>query len=81
MKEKRKGHPRKTSKLDYQKLKSLCFQNGKHSLTVLKTKWVEASVDVCARTVGNRHREMGFSYRMAKRKPALRTAQKKKCLQ
>ena len=78
MKEKLKGHPRKASKLDYGILKSLCHQNGKHTSTVMKTKWVEAGVDVCSRTVRNRLREMGFSYRKAKRKPALTTAQKKK---
>ena len=81
MKEKLKGHPRKTSKLDYRKLKSLCLKNGKHTSTVMKTKWAEAGFDVCARTVRNRLREMGFSYRKAKRKPALTTAQKKKHLQ
>lgn len=47
----------------------------------MKTKWAEAGVDVCARTVRNRLRDMEFSYRKAKRKPALTTAQKKKRLQ
>ena len=42
---------------------------------------MEADVDVCDRTVRNRHREMGFSYRKNKKKLALKAAQKKKCLQ
>ena len=74
MKEKRRGHPRKTSKLDYRKLKSLCLKNGKHTSTVMKTKWAEAGVDVCARAVRNRLREMEFFYRKTKRKPSQKTA-------
>ena len=81
LKEKRKGHSKKTSKREDLKLKSFCFQNCKHTSTAMKTKWAEAGVDVYTRTVWNRLREMEFSYRKAKRKPALKTAQQKKHLQ
>lgn len=80
LKDKRKGRPRKTSKRDDRKLKSICLQNRKLTSTLMKTQWSEAGVDVCARTVRNRLSEMGFSYRKAKRKPGLTPAHKKKRL-
>ena len=77
LKEKLIGRPRKTSKRSDRKLKALCLQNHKHTSTVMKTKWTEAGINVCGKTVRNRLKEIEFSYR----KTDLTTAQKKKRLQ
>ena len=47
----------------------------------MKNKWAETGVNVCDRTVRNRLNEMRFTYRKAKRKPALTPKQKKTRLQ
>ncbi|KAL7380620.1 hypothetical protein ABVT39_020779 [Epinephelus coioides] len=47
----------------------------------MRNKWEETGVNVCDRTVRNRLKEMGFTYRKAKRKPSLTPKQKKTRLQ
>lgn len=81
LKGKRSGRPRKTSKRQDKNLKALCLEDRKRTTKQMKKKWEEAGVNVCERTVRNRLKEMGFSYRKAKRKPSLTPKQKRTRLQ
>uniref|UniRef100_A0A3Q0RED3 Transposase Tc1-like domain-containing protein n=1 Tax=Amphilophus citrinellus TaxID=61819 RepID=A0A3Q0RED3_AMPCI len=67
VKGKHTGRPRKTSKRQDRKLKAICLENRKFN--------------VCNRTVRNRLKEVGFTYRKAKRKPSLTPKQTKTRLQ
>uniref|UniRef100_A0A672Q5G6 Transposase Tc1-like domain-containing protein n=1 Tax=Sinocyclocheilus grahami TaxID=75366 RepID=A0A672Q5G6_SINGR len=53
----------------------------KCTMKQMKNKWLESGVNVCDRTVRNRLNKMGFTYRKAKRKPALTPKQKTTRLQ
>lgn len=77
VKGKRTGRPRKTSKRQDRKLKAICLENRKCTTKQMRNKWAESGVHVCDRTVRNRLKEMGFTYRKAKRKPSLTSKQKK----
>lgn len=81
VKVKRTGRPRKTSKRHDKQLKAICLENRRCTTRQMKKKWEEAGVKVCDRTVQNRLKEMGFSYRKAKRKPSLTLKQKRTRLQ
>uniref|UniRef100_A0A4W6BIB5 Transposase Tc1-like domain-containing protein n=1 Tax=Lates calcarifer TaxID=8187 RepID=A0A4W6BIB5_LATCA len=71
----------KTSKRQDRKLKAICLENRKCTAKQMRNKWEETGVNVCDRTVRNRLKEMGFTYRKAKRKPSLTPKQKKTRLQ
>uniref|UniRef100_A0A672G6V0 Transposase Tc1-like domain-containing protein n=1 Tax=Salarias fasciatus TaxID=181472 RepID=A0A672G6V0_SALFA len=77
VKVKRTGRPRKTSKRQDKQLKAIYLENRKCTTRQMKKKWEEAGVNVCDRTVQNGLKEMGFSYRKAKRKPSLMLKQKR----
>uniref|UniRef100_A0A672I151 Transposase Tc1-like domain-containing protein n=1 Tax=Salarias fasciatus TaxID=181472 RepID=A0A672I151_SALFA len=77
VKVRRTGRPRKTSKCQEKQLKAICLENRKCTKRQMKKKWEEAGVNVCGRTVQNRLKEMGFSYRKATRKPSLTLKQKR----
>ncbi len=47
----------------------------------MRNKWAETGVNICDRTVRNGLKEMGFTYRKAKRKPSVTPKQKKTRLQ
>uniref|UniRef100_A0A4W6EZN1 Transposase Tc1-like domain-containing protein n=1 Tax=Lates calcarifer TaxID=8187 RepID=A0A4W6EZN1_LATCA len=81
VKGKHTGRPRKTSKRQDRKLKAICLENRKCTAKQMRNKWEETGVNVCDRTVRNRLKEMGFTYRKAKRKPSLTPKQKKTRLQ
>uniref|UniRef100_A0A3Q2UHF8 Transposase Tc1-like domain-containing protein n=1 Tax=Fundulus heteroclitus TaxID=8078 RepID=A0A3Q2UHF8_FUNHE len=80
VKGKHTGRPRKTSQRQDRKLKAICLKNQKFT-TKQMYEWEETGVNVCDRTVRNRLKEMGFTYRKAKRKPSLTPKQKKTRLQ
>uniref|UniRef100_A0A672LFZ7 Transposase Tc1-like domain-containing protein n=1 Tax=Sinocyclocheilus grahami TaxID=75366 RepID=A0A672LFZ7_SINGR len=65
------GRPKKTSKRQDRKLKAICLEYRKCTTKQMKNTWAETGVNVCDRTVRNRLDEVGFTYRKAKRKPAL----------
>uniref|UniRef100_A0A3B3XAG8 Transposase Tc1-like domain-containing protein n=1 Tax=Poecilia mexicana TaxID=48701 RepID=A0A3B3XAG8_9TELE len=81
VKAKRTGRPRKTLKRQDKQLNFICLENQKSTTKQMKHIGEEAGVNVCDRTVRNRLKEMGFQYRKAKRKPALKTKQKRTRLQ
>uniref|UniRef100_A0A4W6BLW5 Transposase Tc1-like domain-containing protein n=1 Tax=Lates calcarifer TaxID=8187 RepID=A0A4W6BLW5_LATCA len=76
-----KQHGKVTSKRQDRKLKAICLENRKCTAKQMRNKWEETGVNVCDRTVRNRLKEMGFTYRKAKRKPSLTPKQKKTRLQ
>uniref|UniRef100_A0A672Y5E8 Transposase Tc1-like domain-containing protein n=1 Tax=Sphaeramia orbicularis TaxID=375764 RepID=A0A672Y5E8_9TELE len=81
VKGKHTGRPRKTSNRQDRKLKAICLENRKCTAKQMRNKWEEAGVNVCDRTVRNRLKEMGYTYRKTKRKPSLTPKQKKNRLQ
>uniref|UniRef100_A0A3B4YMY3 Transposase Tc1-like domain-containing protein n=1 Tax=Seriola lalandi dorsalis TaxID=1841481 RepID=A0A3B4YMY3_SERLL len=77
VKGKHTGRPRKTSKRQDRKLKAICLENRKCTTKQMGNKWAETGVNVCDRTVTNRLKEIGFTYRKAKQKPSLTPKQKR----
>ncbi|CAI9583149.1 unnamed protein product, partial [Staurois parvus] len=71
VKGKRTGRPRKTSKRQDRKLKAICLENSICTAKQMRNKWAEAGVNVCDRIVRHCLKEMGFTYRKAKRKALL----------
>uniref|UniRef100_A0A3Q2ZWT6 Transposase Tc1-like domain-containing protein n=1 Tax=Kryptolebias marmoratus TaxID=37003 RepID=A0A3Q2ZWT6_KRYMA len=81
VKGKHSGRPRKTSKRQDRKLKAICLENRICTTKLMRNKWEETGVNVCDQTVRNHLKEMGFTYRKAKRKPLLTPKQRKTKLQ
>lgn len=74
---KHSGRTRKTSQRQDRTLRRICLENRNCTTRQMNSKWAATGVSVCDRTVRNRLKEMGFSYRKAKRKPALTSKQKR----
>ena len=74
VKGKHTGRPEKTSTCQDRKLKTICLENRKCTTRQMRNK---SGVSFCDRTIRNRWRQMGFTYRKDKWKPSLTPPQRK----